>query len=58
MDMPQADNILLSVYHMKLRDGCPSLEELCFESGWEYASVTARLDAAGYCYNEEKNRVE
>ncbi|MCD8372688.1 MAG: DUF4250 domain-containing protein [Clostridia bacterium] len=58
MELPEDDFILLSVINMKLRDGCPSLEELCFESGWEYASVTARLKSAGYVYSEEKNRVE
>lgn len=58
MELPQDDNILVSMVNMKLRDGCPSLEELCYELDWEYAVVTARLSAAGYSYYEDKNRVE
>ncbi|MCD8040737.1 MAG: DUF4250 domain-containing protein [Clostridia bacterium] len=58
MELPTDDFILLSVVNMKLRDGCPSPEELCFDVGWEYDLVNARLSAAGYVYNKENNRYE
>ncbi|MCD7728345.1 MAG: DUF4250 domain-containing protein [Clostridia bacterium] len=56
MELPEDDFILLSIVNMKLRDGCPSVEELCSQLGWEYALINGRLNAAGFIYSEEENR--
>ncbi len=58
MDMPNDAAMLLSLVNMKLRDGCPSPEELCYEQDWDYEELYRRMGAAGYVYNEEKNRFE
>ena len=58
MDIPENNDILISILNMKLRDGCPTLKEACFDCGWEYDDICARITSAGYVYNNVCNRCE
>ena len=42
MDMPNDAAMLLSLVNMKLRDGCPSPEELCCEQDWDCEELYRR----------------
>lgn len=53
--MPADDGMLLSIVNMKLRDAYGSVEELCDDLEWDFAELTARLDAFGYAYDERSN---
>ena len=54
--LPKDPFILLSVVNTKLRDGCPSLSELCAELDAGVEEVTAALAAVGYRYDPGQNR--
>lgn len=54
--LPRDPMILLSVVNTKLRDGYPSLEELCGEIDADMDELTARLAAVGYQYDEKTNQ--
>ena len=52
---PQDPFILLSWANTKLRDAYSSLSALCEEEGVSEEELTARLDAVGYHYDENRN---
>lgn len=56
MELPNDPNILLSFINMKLRDFYPSLDALCQELDIDRENLVARLNAAGYEYNEQLNK--
>ena len=55
MNLPQDDYILLSVVNTALRDTFSDFTKLCKEYGWDCDKVVSRLEALGYCYNENVN---
>ena len=55
MDLPQDPYILLSFVNMKLRDAYPSLAALCEDLGADEKELRARLAAAGFTYDADKN---
>ena len=50
--LPTDDNILLSLVNTKLRDG-DTLADFCAAYGVEERELIARLNRAGYRYDEE-----
>lgn len=56
MQLPDDPSILLSLVNMKLRDYYPSLEALCQDLDIDRKDLVARLQAAGYEYNEQQNK--
>ena len=54
--LPKDPFILLSVVNTKLRDGCPSLTELCAALGADEGEVTAALAAVDYHYDPDRNQ--
>ena len=54
--LPQDPMILLSVVNTRLRDGCPSLEELCSTEDISPEELQGRLAAAGFHYDRAQNR--
>lgn len=55
MQLPQDPYILLSFINMKLRDAYPSLAALCEDLDADEAEIVARLAAAGFTYDAERN---
>lgn len=55
-DLPKDPVMLLSIVNMKLRDGCPSLEELCKSLGADQAAIEEKLAAVGYRYDSQINQ--
>lgn len=55
-DLPKDPVMLLSIVNMKLRDGCPSLEEFCKTLGADQAALEAKLSAIGYAYDPATNQ--
>ena len=54
MSLPVDDNILLSLVNTALRDGA-SLDDFCARYGAEETELVARLAAADYAFDEDKN---
>ena len=54
--LPKDPVILLSYVNTKLRDEYATLQELCRAEDADPSSLTDRLAAIGYRYNEEKNQ--
>ena len=55
MDLPQDSYILLSFVNMKLRDAYPSLAALCEDLDADETQLRAKLAAAGFTYDADKN---
>lgn len=47
--------MLLSAVNMKLRDGM-SLDDLCADEDVPQEEIIEKLEAIGYCYDEEKQK--
>ena len=54
--LPGDPNILFSVINTKLRDFYPSLDALCEDLDESRAAIEAKLVAAGWVYDPEKNQ--
>ena len=54
--LPKDPFILLSVVNTRLRDGCPSLSELCAALDADEEELTAALAAVDYRYDRSQNR--
>lgn len=55
MILPSDNYILLSLINTKLRDGCPSLSELCGQEDIAEEELCDRLSAIGYAYSPSEN---
>ena len=55
-DLPNDPVMLLSIVNMKLRDGCPSLEEFCKSLGADQAALEQKLASIGYQYDSNLNQ--
>ena len=55
--IPQDPNLMYSYLNMKLRDFYPSLESLCEDMDIDRTALMAGLEAAGYGYDAENNRI-
>ena len=55
MYLPSNVEILVSVINTALRDKYPSLYALCDEEDVSYEFIIAKLESAGYYYNEQLN---
>lgn len=55
MSLPTDDFILLSLINTHLRDG-GNLRDFCDRYGAEEEELFARMQSAGYTYDEEQNR--
>lgn len=55
MILPADDFILLSLINTKLRDEYSSLESLCAVENVDKSSLCARLERAGFTYDESIN---
>lgn len=55
--IPQDPNLMYSYLNMKLRDFYPNLESLCEDMDIDQTALTAGLEAAGYTYDAEHNRI-
>lgn len=56
MYIPQDNDMLYSMVNMKLRDQYDSLDELCDCEDVDPAMLIARLNGAGYEYDEAHNK--
>ena len=56
MYIPNDNDMLYSMVNMKLRDQYDSLDELCDCEDVDMAMIIARLNGAGYEYDEEHNK--
>ena len=56
MALPNDPLLLMSVVNTKLRDFYPSLEALCDDLNENRAALEAKLTAAGYVYDGERNQ--
>ena len=54
--LPKDINILLSFVNMKLRDEYASLGDLCASLDEDESELTARLERAGWRYDEALNQ--
>ncbi len=54
--LPGDPSILLSFVNMKLRDEYGSLSDLCASLDEDEAALTARLAAAGWRYDANRNQ--
>ncbi len=54
--IPQDPVIALSFVNTKLRDECPSLDELCASLGQDRAELEHKLAAIGYTYDPGQNQ--
>ena len=54
--IPQDPVIALSFVNTKLRDECPSLDELCASLGQDRAALADKLAAIGYEYDPAVNQ--
>lgn len=55
-DLPKDPVMLLSIVNMKLRDGCPSLEEFCKSLGADQTALEQKLASIGYQYDAQTNQ--
>ncbi len=56
MALPTDPFILLSYLNTQLRDGCPSLEELCRREDVQPQTLVEAMSAIGYEYDPELNK--
>ena len=56
MALPNDPIMLLSVVNLKLRDFYPSLDALCDDMDADKADLCAKLSAAGYEYDPQRNQ--
>ncbi|MCR5718511.1 MAG: DUF4250 domain-containing protein [Oscillospiraceae bacterium] len=56
MKIPNDPVILLSFVNTQLRDFYPSLEEFCRSNDVDMQTITDKLTAIGYQYDEKQNR--
>ena len=56
MALPTDPFILLSYLNTRLRDGCPSLEELCRREDVQPQTLLEAMSAIGYEYDPELNK--
>ena len=54
--IPEEPAVLLSFINMKLRDFYSDLDDLCEDLDADKEDIVSRLEAAGYCYDEEDNQ--
>ncbi len=54
--IPSDPFMLLSFVNMKLRDEYGSLEALCEDLDLEKSTITEKLEAVGYRYDEESKQ--
>lgn len=54
--LPQDPVILLSYVNTKLRDGYPSLDELCAALDADREELVQKLEGIDYRYNLERNQ--
>ncbi|MFI3303770.1 MAG: DUF4250 domain-containing protein [Rikenellaceae bacterium] len=54
--IPQDPMMLYSFINMKLRDGYPSLEELCDDMNIDQTEVIEKLASVGFEYSVENNK--
>ncbi len=54
--IPSDPFMLLSFINMKLRDEYGSLEALCEDLDLEKSTITEKLEAVGYRYDEESKQ--
>ncbi len=57
-DLPNDPIMLTSALNAKLRDFYPDLDALCEDLGADRGELEKKLSAAGFTYNERKNRFE
>lgn len=55
-DLPNDPVMLLGIVNMKLRDGCPSLEEFCKSLGADQTALEQKLASIGYQYDSNLNQ--
>lgn len=56
MALPTDPFILLSYLNTQLRDGCPSLEELCRREDVQPQTLVEAMSAIGYEYDPKLNK--
>ena len=54
--LPKDPMLLVSVVNTKLRDAYDSLEALCEDLDEDRAALEAKLAAAGFVYDENRNQ--
>lgn len=54
--IPSDPYILLSFINTKLRDEFPNLDELCRSLDIDQASLTSKLEGAGFSYDPSTNQ--
>ena len=58
MNLPNDPIMLYSAVNLKLRDFYSGLDALCEDMDVNKEELVAKLNAAGFVYNEENNRFE
>ena len=58
MNLPNDPIMLYSAVNLKLRDFYSGLDALCEDLDVEKEELISKLQAAGFEYNEERNRFE
>ena len=58
MNLPNDPIMLYSAVNLKLRDFYSGLDALCEDMDVNKEELVAKLNAAGFVYNEEYNRFE
>ena len=56
MALPNDPIMLLSMVNLKLRDFYPTLDALCDDLDADKEALCAKLSAAGYAYNPQRNQ--
>ena len=56
--LPEDPNMLYSYINTKLRDEYGSFAAFCEDTGADPQAVTEKLAAAGYTYDEARNRFQ
>lgn len=55
MYLPNDIEMLVSIINTALRDKYSSISDLCYDEDVNFDEVNAKLNAAGYFYNEKIN---
>ena len=56
VELPNDPVMLMSVINLKLRDFYKNLDELCEDMNLNRQELCAKLEAAGFEYNEEQKK--
>ncbi len=56
MELPNDPVMLMSVINLKLRDFYKNLDELCEDMNLNRQELCAKLETAGFEYNEEQKK--